>query len=241
MGYGKRMFTGLIRYHGTVLDTTQLAGDTRLRVNTEAGFPLPELGDSIAIDGVCLSVVAAAQLAHAGVEFAVDLSPETIARCRAFAAGARVHLEPALRVGDALGGHFVQGHIDGVAVVESMTRAGDAEGSMVAVFRVQDVHHHAALAPKGSISINGVSLTLNTANEGVFAVNLIPITLAKTTLGTLQAGDKVNIELDVFARYALAAVTALGTAIEAMEVEIDLPDEHDQRDQRDQHDPLAGI
>jgi riboflavin synthase len=151
------------------------------------------IGDSIAVNGTCLTVVA-----RKARSFEVDVSRETLGCTTGLAAGNRVNLEKAMRLADRLGGHLVSGHVDGVGTVKGVKAAGDN--------RVMTVKAPAALAKyvarKGSITVNGVSLTVNAVNRAGFTVNLIPHTLAKTNLGELRAGGKVNLEVDLLARYA---------------------------------------
>jgi riboflavin synthase len=176
------MFTGLVREVGRVASFR----DGRLVV--ECGTAA-KLGDSVALDGVCLTVVdgSAASLSF-------DVVPETLARAKPF--GDRVNLEPALRAGEPLGGHYVQGHVDGVGTVERAEPEG--EGARIAV-AAPDLARY--LVEKGSIAVDGVSLTVAALTETGFEVALVPHTLAATTLGRLEEGDAVNLEADVLAKY----------------------------------------
>ena len=187
------MFSGIVAAVGAVAATRPASGGLRLRV--EAGsLNLNDvgIGDSIAVNGVCLTVVA--KMARS---FEVDVSPETLACTTGLAKGRRVNLEKALRLADRLGGHLVSGHVDGVATMARVKRAGNN--------RVITVRAPARLAKyiarKGSIAMNGVSLTVNDVKGSGFSVNLIPHTLAATNLGELGARDKVNLEVDMLARY----------------------------------------
>ena len=194
------MFTGIVTDLGTVREVQPIGGghDLRLVIGTSPGFlatPAPAaLGASIACSGVCLTVVHLAADA-----FSVDCSAETVALTTvgSWKPGTRVNLERALRMGDELGGHMVAGHVDGVARVLSAT---PENASVRWRFRVP-----AAIAPfiatKGSVSIDGVSLTVNEVDGEVFGVNIIPHTASVTTFGTLQPGDRVNIEVDMMTRY----------------------------------------
>ncbi|MDX6476952.1 MAG: riboflavin synthase [Gaiellaceae bacterium] len=184
------MFTGLVREVGTV---TSLV-DGRLTLLAPATAPGVQLGDSVAIDGVCLTVVA-----HADASLSFDAVPETLARTAlgALAQGSKVNLEPALRAGDALGGHYVQGHVDGVGTVRSVEPEGD--GKRMAFDASADILRY--VVEKGSIAVQGTSLTVAGVDEAGFEVALIPHTLAVTTLGGLAAGDRVNLETDVLAKY----------------------------------------
>jgi riboflavin synthase len=205
------MFTGLVAAVGRIESLTPLDGGLRLAIATQAltadAEPLVP-GESIAIAGACLTV---AQIDAAG--FIADVSGETLrlTTLSRLIAGDPVNLERALRAGDRLGGHLVSGHVDGMARL----RAIDADGlSQRYRFDLPEpLRRYAAV--KGSIAVDGVSLTINTVDDGGFGVNLIPHTLAHTTLGALRAGDKVNIEVDQVARYVdrLLAVDGLTSAI----------------------------
>jgi riboflavin synthase len=184
------MFTGLVEQMGEV----RSAG-TRLAVRTPLASEL-ERGDSIAVNGVCLTAVAV----DAG-GFEADVMEETLARSSlgSLAPGGRVNLELPLRVGDRLGGHFVQGHVDAtgsVAAVEQRERS-----RVVRIDAPAEVLRY--VAPKGSIAIDGVSLTVVDTDEDGFSVSLIPETLERTTLGSVQPGDPVNLEADMLAKYAV--------------------------------------
>lgn len=191
------MFTGIVTDVGQVLAHEE-RGDLRLRI--QCGYDMSEvaLGASIACSGVCLTVV------DKGPDwFAVDVSAETRARTAPglWEEGARLNLERALRIGDELGGHIVTGHVDGIGAVTSAERVGDslaitiAAGPEIAPY----------IATKGSVCIDGVSLTVNSVEplaEGVrFGLNIIPHTAQHSTLGGLRAGREVNIEIDLIARY----------------------------------------
>ncbi len=201
------MFTGIITDLGTVRSAEQ-RGDLRLVI--QCGYDLSEvaLGASIACSGACLTVV------DKGPDwFAVDMSGETISKTAPglWRKGARLNLERALRLGDELGGHLVTGHVDGLGLVEDVAADGDSTRLTISVPR--DLG--AALAPKGSVTLDGVSLTVNDVrDEGAltrFTINLIPHTGQHTTLGAIQAGRQLNIEIDVLARYLQRMMTARGT------------------------------
>ena len=177
------MFTGLVREVGTVASFE----DGRLVVDAQRGA---ELGDSVAIDGVCLTVVESGS----GL-LAFDVVPETLSRVKAF--GDRVNLEPALRAGDPLGGHQVQGHVDGVGRVASVEAEGD--GRRIRIEAEPELLRYCV--EKGSITVDGVSLTVAGVDEAGFEVALIPHTLEVTTLSDLAAGSEVNLETDVLAKY----------------------------------------
>jgi riboflavin synthase len=187
------MFTGLIREVGTVLS---VAGNETVRLEVEAPSTAggAALGDSVAVDGVCLTVVSLD-----GSRLAFDAVPETLARTSlgSLAGGSPVNLEPALRAGDPLGGHYVQGHVDGVGAVRSVEPEGDGVRMWFDV--AADVLRYVVL--KGSVAVQGTSLTVADLDDGGFAVALIPHTLEATTLGALQPDDRVNIEVDVLAKY----------------------------------------
>jgi riboflavin synthase len=181
------VFTGLVREVGTVVSFE----DGRLRVESSIAAAI---GDSVAIDGVCLTVVDGDRKT-----LAFDAVPETLSRTTLgrLESGAAVNLEPALRAGEALGGHYVQGHVDGVGRVRSVEPEGD--GRRVWVDAPHDILRYCV--EKGSIAVNGVSLTLADLDGDGFAVALVPHTLVVTTLGAVALGDEVNLETDVLAKY----------------------------------------
>ena len=188
------MFSGIIADVGLINRAEDRDGGLRLSVAAEAlGMDDVRIGDSIAVNGVCLTVVALA-----GNEFTVDVSRETL-NCTVGLErqGGRVNLEKALRLSDRLGGHLVSGHVDGVGEVAAFTDIG--ESWQLAVRAPQKLAKY--IAVKGSITINGVSLTVNHVAGSEFEVNLIPHTLEVTTLNELKAGAKVNLEIDLIARY----------------------------------------
>jgi riboflavin synthase len=190
------MFTGLIQAVGRLVDRTPLGGDVRLRFTVGAmPFDDVQLGESIACNGVCLTVVAF-DTAH----FDADVSTETLALTTlgALPVGAAVNLERALRVGDRLGGHLVSGHVDGVGAVEAVH--DDARGQRWR-FRAPKALLR-FIAQKGSIAVDGTSLTVNAVEGDRFSVMLIPHTLTVTTWGERRAGDRINLEVDTMARYA---------------------------------------
>jgi riboflavin synthase len=191
------MFTGIITDIGTVRSVEQ-RGDLRLTIGSSYDMDSVDLGASIACSGACLTVVD-----KGGDWFAVDVSQETAARTAPglWTEGARLNLERALRVGDELGGHIVTGHVDTLASVSTVEEAG---GSIsITLEAPRDLGP--AIAPKGSISLDGVSLTVNTVEDAGevtrFTVNLIPHTADHTTLGGITAGRRLNLEIDVLARY----------------------------------------
>lgn len=195
------MFTGIVTDIGTV-QQVETRGDMRARIGTAYDADGIDLGASIACDGVCLTVVACGK-DGGGNWFDVDISAETLARTnigsgpRPWTPGRRVNLERALRVGDELGGHIVSGHVDGVATILDMTPEGD---SLRVTF---DAPRALArfIAPKGSVALNGTSLTVNDVEGTRFGINLIPHTRQVTTWGDAETGDLVNLEIDTLARY----------------------------------------
>lgn len=192
---GVAMFTGIISDIGTVV-RVEMRGDMRARIACRYDMAGVDLGASIACDGVCLTVV------EKGADwFDVDISAETLSKtsigANGWAAGKRLNLERALRVGDELGGHIVSGHVDGVARIEEMHDEGDSTrvsfSAPAALARF--------IAEKGSVALNGTSLTVNEVEGQRFGVNLIPHTQAVTTWGEARVGDAVNLEIDTLARY----------------------------------------
>jgi riboflavin synthase len=197
------MFTGLIQTLGRVERVGPRAGATRLAIRSE--FPAASIqdGESIAVDGVCLTVAR-----HAGGVFEADAVAETLAKTTlgALRPGDAVHLERSLAIGDRLGGHLVQGHVDAVARVVSLKRRGGdvrLEVSLPAELR-------GLVASKGSIALHGVSLTVAAMKARSFDVALIPETLQRTKLGGLRAGDRLNVEVDLLARYLEALMRTRG-------------------------------
>ena len=192
------MFTGIVTDVGIVRSAEQ-RGDLRLQIRTGYDLDTIDLGASIACSGVCLTVV------DKGEDwFAVDVSAETVSRTAAdqWREGARLNLERSLRLGDELGGHIVTGHVDAVAEVVGVCPEGDSTRIGISVPRALGP----MIAAKGSISLDGVSLTVNDvreADDGTthFSVNIIPHTAQNTTLGGIAAGRQLNVEVDVLARY----------------------------------------
>jgi riboflavin synthase len=192
------MFTGIVTDVGTVLGTEQ-RGDLRMRIGTGYDLSTVDLGASIACSGVCLTVVDKGEN-----WFEVDISGETLSRTASglWTEGARINLERSLRLGDELGGHIVSGHVDGLATVVGVCPEGGSTRIGLSVARDQGP----AMAPKGSVTLDGVSLTVNDvrdADDGTthFSVNIIPHTAEQTTLGSVEAGQQLNVEIDVLARY----------------------------------------
>lgn len=188
------MFTGLVQDMGIVRVLDKARGD--LRVGIETALPLADvaLGASICCSGCCLTVVE-----KDGQTFFVDVSAESLGKTVIgdWEMGTKVNLEPSLRVGDEMGGHFVSGHVDGVTTIESITEEGDSHRLSIAL--PQNFSRY--IAPKGSVALDGVSLTVNEVSEKSFGVNIIPHTWEKTTLGQRKEGARVNVEIDMLARY----------------------------------------
>lgn len=193
------MFTGIITDIGKVL-SVQADGDLRVRIGCGYDAGGIDLGASIACDGVCLTVVARGE-DDGSNWFEVEISAETVARsnipAEGWQIGAGVNLERALRIGDELGGHLVLGHVDGVAEIIAIEAEGD---STRICFRAPSDQAR-FIAPKGSVTLNGTSLTVNEVEGDIFGVNLIPHTKQVTTWGEVAVGDQVNLEIDSLARY----------------------------------------
>jgi len=195
------MFTGIIADVGTIADKQEREGGLRLRIATKAlGMGDVQLGDSIAVNGVCLTAVKIE-----GNSFTADVSRETL-NCTVGLEqqGAEVNLEKALRLADRLGGHLVSGHVDGVGEVLEFINLGESWTLSVRAPKALAKY----IAAKGSITINGVSLTVNKVEGAVFYVNLIPHTLQETTLKGLHIDSRVNLEIDLIARYVERMMSA---------------------------------
>jgi riboflavin synthase len=188
------VFTGIVRERGTVAAIDGGEAGVRLRIDAPETAAQATVGDSVAINGVCLTVTE-----RNGTSLSFDAVPETLSRTALgrLAAGSAVNLEPALRAGEPLGGHYVQGHVDGVGRVRSIEPEGD--GVRLAVETPVELLRYCV--EKGSITVEGVSLTIAALRDHGFEVALIPHTLAETTLATLAPGDPVNLEADVLAKY----------------------------------------
>lgn len=189
------MFTGLVQACGTVRTVTDAGGGRRLRVAEPVLAPKLESGESVAVNGACLTVVS-----HEGDAFDFEVGPETLAKTDlgALATGDRVNLERALRVGDPLGGHFVTGHVDCVGTILEEVVTGDW---LTVWFGFPAGDFDALLVGKGSVAVDGVSLTVVDVRADRFSVMLIPHTRGHTTLGTKKPGAPVNLEFDLLAKH----------------------------------------
>ena len=189
------MFSGVVQALGTVRRLARGAGGAVLVVEAR-GFSVDALatGESVAVDGVCLTVTATS-----GATFSADVVPETLSRTTLGAArpGTRVNLERSLRLGDRVSGHLVQGHVDATARVEGVLRSGGDH--RVRVELLPEIAPF--VAPKGSVALNGVSLTVTSVERAAFEVALIPETLSRTNLGRSRRGTRLNVEVDLVARY----------------------------------------
>ena len=188
------MFTGLIQDIGSVRSITNRDGDWRIVIESAMDMAALAIGASVACSGACMTVVE-----KSDTSFAIDVSAESLSKTtlKAWGEGTRVNLEPSLKLGDELGGHIVSGHVDGLARLQSITPEGDS-------FRLK-IKAPAALAkfiaPKGSVTLDGISLTVNEVEGDVLGVNIIPHTWERTTLCDRKEGDDLNIEIDMLARY----------------------------------------
>lgn len=195
------MFTGIITALGTIDEIiTKADGDVRLGIMTPWDCTAIPLGASIACSGVCLTVVAVA-----GGRFDVDVSAETMAvtTLAAWQEGTQINLERALAMGDELGGHIVSGHVDGIGTLVSIDRDGD--GYRLVIEAPEELAP--LIAPKGSVAVDGISLTVNAVEGLRFGLMIIPHTWDHTTLATRQPGDKINLEADMLARYVARIVS----------------------------------
>jgi riboflavin synthase len=196
------MFTGIVEEVGTLAEVKPMAGGLRLRIESTLAEGM-QAGDSLAVGGVCLTAL----VAHRG-EVHVDVGPETarVTTCGALGRGQRVNLERPMRLDGRLGGHFVLGHVDGTGTVDDVRAEGGSHWITVG--------YPPALAAlfirKGSVTVDGVSLTVAGLDEKHFDVQVIPYTWSHTTLGRLKAGDKVNLECDVLGKYVARAAEIAG-------------------------------
>jgi|SRR5210317_601938 len=189
------MFTGIVTDIGEVIDL-EMRGDIKARIKTAYDTDTIDEGASIACDGVCLTVI------EIGADwFDVEISAETVSKTNVgmnkWFAGKRLNLERALKLGDELGGHIVSGHVDGVAMVINMADEGDS--TRITIKAPSDLAKF--IAPKGSVTLNGTSLTVNEVSGDTFGVNLIPHTKQVTTWCDVKTGDALNLEIDTLARY----------------------------------------
>lgn len=187
------MFTGIITDMGEILELEQ-RGDLRARIGTAYDMATVDMGASIASDGVCLTVIAKGE-----GWYDVEVSAESVSKTNLgdWAVGRKVNLERALKVGDELGGHIVSGHVDGVAHLVEMVEEGDSTRMM---FEAPEALAK-FIAPKGSVTLNGTSLTVNEVDGCRFGINVIPHTKEVTTWGRVAVGDVINLEIDTMARY----------------------------------------
>lgn len=204
------MFTGIIEEVGTVHLLERRGSGSRIAINAKKVLEDAEIGDSICVNGVCLTVASLST-----DSFLADIMPETISRT-SFARlrpGSLVNLEPALRVGARLGGHIVSGHVDGVGIISSMSQDSDAVRMSVQA----DVQIMAGIVEKGSVALEGISLTVSDVQPGAFEVSLIPHTFAHTNLVAKRIGDMVNIEDDILGKYVFRALEGRVNAHNAAE------------------------
>jgi riboflavin synthase alpha subunit len=193
--YASSVFTGIVRELGRVVSAGSDGGGVRLRIQADETATAASPGDSVAVNGCCLTVTS---VADGTLEF--DAVPETIQRTTlgGLDEGADVNLEPALRAGEPLGGHFVQGHVDGRGSVAALDQEGD--GARLRLELAPQLLRYCV--EKGSIAVDGVSLTIAALHDGGVEIALVPFTLEHTTLGRLRPADQVNVEVDLLAKYA---------------------------------------
>ncbi len=194
------MFTGLVEEIGEVTSVRRTGDFVHFSVKAEAVLENLKVGDSVAVSGVCLTVV---ELGPS--HFAVDATPETLSRTTLenLERGRRVNLEKALTLSKPLGGHLVQGHVDGIGSIEGVRREGN---STIITIRADD-ELLLSMVKKGSITVDGVSLTVATLEDASFSVSVIPHTLERTSLGERRVGDRVNLEVDIIGKYVQRFLT----------------------------------
>jgi len=194
MLFKENMFTGIIEGLGTIVQVRPVDGGSRLTVTADFSLEGTGIGDSIAVNGACLTAVALQ-----GPRFTVDVSPETLSKTtfKTVKIGDRVNLERALRLSDRLDGHLVSGHIDGLGAITGKQSQGNA---IVVTFSIPETLSR-YMIPKGSVAIDGVSLTINSCDKQSFNVSIIPHTAQITTIGLKKTGARVNIETDVIGKY----------------------------------------
>lgn len=187
------MFTGIIKTIGKIISIKEIDTDIQLTIEYDGTFNA-DLGDSICVNGACLTII---NLTHNTLDF--YLSQETLSKVVPFYLNQEVNLEESLKIGDKVGGHFVFGHIDSKAILKDVKKASD---SQIWVMEIPS-QFQKFIAPKGSVAINGVSLTVNGVDKNNFSLNLIPHTIENTTFKTNKINDQFNFEIDMLARYAL--------------------------------------
>lgn len=188
------MFSGIVTHIGTVARMDETGGDKRLFVQSTMNLQDVTLGASISCSGCCLTVVD-----KDSNWFAFDVSGETLSKTviGEWATGTKINLERAMKLGDEIGGHMVSGHIDGLATIERIMPEGGSHRLKIRLPETLALY----MAPKGSVALDGISLTVNEVEGSVFGINIIPHTWTQTTLGTKKVGDVLNIEVDMLARY----------------------------------------
>jgi riboflavin synthase len=189
------MFTGIIQAKGTVLSIDHSRGDARFKIQTKMRLDNVAIGASICHSGCCLTIVE-----KNADTYSVDVSAETLSKTTLgqWKEGTLVNLEPSLKLGDELGGHIVSGHVDSVATITSIIPEGDSHRLVIKA--PQNLAKF--IAPKGSVALDGISLTVNNVDGHLFGINIIPHTWEVTSLGQKKVGDSLNIEIDLMARYA---------------------------------------
>jgi len=192
------MFTGIISSIGTI-ESAEMQGDLRIKIASDFKPESLQTGESIACNGACLTIIHKGLLASGKSYFTATLSQETISRTvpGQWEKGAKINLERALKLGDTLDGHMVTGHIDGIANIRAVTQVGDSQVMEIEV----PENLSRFIADKGSITLDGISLTVNRVQDNSVWLNIIPHTWNTTTLAERKAGDRLNIEIDLIARY----------------------------------------
>jgi riboflavin synthase len=212
------MFTGIIESLGSIARIERTAGDARITIVTDLDLSKDSVGDSVSVNGICLTITSLT-----GNSFVVDVSEESISRTTFddIRVGDKVNLERALRLSDRLGGHIVTGHIDGVGVVRNRNPRG--KSVVFDVTAPPGIERY--MVDKGSIAVDGISLTINSCQGRDFSVNIIPHSLEVTTLGFRKAGDRVNIEADILGKY-IERITAGGGTGQSKEMDLDFLANH---------------
>ena len=204
------MFTGLIEEMGTVKSIKRRVGSMELTIFGKKATEDMKRGDSISINGVCLTVT---QLPSYPVnQFSVDISPETLKKTNLgkLRTGEKVNLEKALKMGERLGGHFVTGHIDGVGIIKKKIKEGDT--FLFEIEASDEIMNY--IIPKGSVTLDGISLTVVDFSKNRFSVSIIPHTLEVTTLGLKKVGDRVNLEADMIGKYVVKLMKEKGVTLD---------------------------